>query len=224
MKIPLWSDEKVQKAWHEFVVEQQLTVHQEEQFALYYQLLMEWNAKMDLTAITQPEEVFLYHFKDSLQCANIIEIDKAHSFVDIGSGAGFPGIPLLIKYPHLQGYLLEVNKKRLSFLETIMQELALQKAVIVDCDWRTFLRKTTYEVQFMVCRASLHTDELMRMFKPSSDYNKSLLIYWAGKEWQVDAKEKPYEQAEYSYMLKNKKRRLILFLDKNTFSYPAILR
>ena len=78
-------------------------------------------------------------------------------------------------------------------------------------DWRTFLRKTDEPIELFVSRASLHTDELMRMFKPSCPYNNRQLVYWASVEWQITKQEEPFFEREIEYMVKTKKRRLIFF-------------
>ena len=71
------------------------------QFEKYYELLTEWNSFMNLTAITEHEEVLKKHFLDSLSIVKAVKMEDIHTVMDIGTGAGFPGIPLKISYPHL---------------------------------------------------------------------------------------------------------------------------
>lgn len=85
-------------------------------------------------------------------------------------------------------------------------------------DWRTFLRKTKYPIDLFTARASLHTDELIRMFKPSCLYNKSGLVYWASKEWHLSAIEEPFFSKEVTYTVKNRQRKLIFFARKQDAS------
>lgn len=103
-----------------------LTKEQEELFVKYYQLLIEHNRKFNLTSITGTLEVVAKHFLDSLSCALVQNFSAISSAVDVGSGAGFPGLPLKIVYPHLQVVLLEARKKRANFLSMTAQELHLQ--------------------------------------------------------------------------------------------------
>ena len=208
-------DEKAVNAWKNFIQAEGLNLNQENQFAKYFELLITWNQEMDLTAITNPVDIIAYHFQDSARIDRFIDFKKINLIADVGSGAGFPGIPLLIKYPHLQAMLIEVSKKRLSFLQKVIDELCLENAILYDSDWRTFLRKTAEPVQLIICRASLHTDELMRMFKPGSPYKHAKLVYWASKDWQIGPIEQPFFVKEVEYSIKNKRRRYIFFALKS---------
>lgn len=96
-----------------------------EQFFLYAGLLKEWNEKINLTAITQPEEVAVKHFLDSLSPLRYIELPKNASVIDVGTGAGFPGIPLLIVRPDIKLTLLDSLNKRLVFLNEVLRVLGL---------------------------------------------------------------------------------------------------
>lgn len=112
----------------------ELTDKQLEQFQIYYNLLLEWNEKMNLTAITEYDEVLKKHFLDSLALIKGSEIDMIHKvcidhqkikLLDIGTGAGFPAIPLKIVYPQLFVVMLDSLNKRINFLNKVIQELGL---------------------------------------------------------------------------------------------------
>jgi 16S rRNA (guanine527-N7)-methyltransferase len=137
-------------------------------------------------------------------------MQEINAIADVGSGGGFPGLPLKIKFPHLSVVLIEVNHKKVEFLETIVRKLKLDNVTISDLDWRTFLRTTSFPIDLFVSRASLHTDELVRLFKPGCIYNSSRLVYWASQEWEAGKKEIPYVKSEYSYTLGMKKRKYVL--------------
>lgn len=94
-----------------------LDERQKQQFIRYYELLVEWNKVMNLTGITEFEEVLLKHFTDSLTIAKAVDLKEINSCIDVGTGAGFPGIPLKIAFPHLQVTLLDSLNKRLKFLD-----------------------------------------------------------------------------------------------------------
>ena len=105
-----------------------LTEKESAQFAAYYQMLIEWNARMNLTAITEKEEVAKKHFLDSLAALPLLPENA--SVADIGTGAGFPGIPLLIMRPHLKMTLVDSLQKRIGFLQEVLQALGLSAVCV----------------------------------------------------------------------------------------------
>lgn len=106
-----------------------LTDKQLEQYERYYELLVEWNEKVNLTAIVDKEEVYLKHFYDSLTLAFYEDISKYHTLCDIGAGAGFPSIPLLIAFPHLHITIVDSLNKRINFLTLLVNELGIADQV-----------------------------------------------------------------------------------------------
>ena len=99
-----------------------------DRFELYQRLLLEWNEKMNLTAITDPVEVARKHFADSL--AALPYLQPGTKVIDVGTGAGFPGVPLLILRPELQLTLADSLQKRLTFLDALLQELGLRARLV----------------------------------------------------------------------------------------------
>lgn len=95
------------------------------QFERYFELLVEWNEKMNLTGITEKDAVYEKHFFDSIALAFYMDLTKAGSLADIGSGAGFPSIPLKIMFPHLQITIVDSLNKRISFLKHLAEQLNL---------------------------------------------------------------------------------------------------
>lgn len=102
-----------------------LTEVQLEQFDKYFQLLIEWNEKINLTAITEPREVAVKHMIDSLTCWDDDRFDNNIRVIDVGTGAGFPGIPLKIFRPDIRLTLLDSLNKRIKFLQLVVDELGL---------------------------------------------------------------------------------------------------
>lgn len=101
------------------------------QFERYYELLIEWNQKMNLTGITDKNQVYEKHFYDSLTPSFYFGFSSIHSMIDVGSGAGFPGIPLKIAFPSIHLTILDSLKKRLNFLQEVINELRLEHISLV---------------------------------------------------------------------------------------------
>ena len=101
-------------------------------FKKYFTLLVEENSKYNLTNITEEKEVFIKHFADSIYMNKIIDIDKIESICDIGSGAGFPSLPLKIVYPHLKVMIIEPTLKRVNFMKMVVEMLGLKDVTIIN--------------------------------------------------------------------------------------------
>lgn len=102
-----------------------------ERLKRYYELLVEWNERMNLTALTEPQDVALKHFADSLTLLQYAEIKDGASMIDVGTGAGFPGLVLKIARPDIRLTLLDSLNKRLNFLDTVCEELGLEEVETV---------------------------------------------------------------------------------------------
>ena len=102
------------------------TKEQMQQLEKFYRLLIEWNQKINLTRITEKEEVYLKHFYDSLTIVKEIDLSKVETLCDVGTGAGFPGIVLKIFYPNLKIILIDSLLKRVNYLNEIIKELELK--------------------------------------------------------------------------------------------------
>lgn len=103
----------------------ELTDRQIEKFLLYYEMLVEWNGFMNLTAITEYDEVMKKHFIDSLSLIKAYDLSQEKKVIDIGTGAGFPGLVLKIAFPQLEITLLDSLNKRIQFLDAVIQNLSL---------------------------------------------------------------------------------------------------
>jgi len=202
-------------SWKDLIQAYQIGSKEQQQLQQYAIRLLEENEKYNLTAITDPEEVVKDHFYDSLALLKIYELKNVRTVVDVGSGGGFPGIPLAIMCPDITFNLVEVNLKKVSFLTMIAQDLGLKNVVVHTYDWRTFLRKYEGLADLFIARASLAIDELLRIFKPSSKFQQSVFIYWASKKWVPNSQEKEYLTRCSSYIVGEKERQLCIFSMKN---------
>ena len=128
-----------------------LTDNQKQQFDKFYELLVEWNKVMNLTGITEYEEVNEKHFVDSLSIVKALDIKSVKSVIDVGTGAGFPGIPLKIAFPHLKVVLLDSLNKRINFLNTVIAELGLTDIKTIHGRAEDYAKQTEYREKFDLC-------------------------------------------------------------------------
>ena len=128
-----------------------LTSKQDEQFLKFYELLVEWNSFMNLTAITEFDEVMKKHFVDSLSLIKTYDISKQVKVIDVGTGAGFPGLALKIAYPALQVTLLDSLNKRINFLNEVISQLGLTDVETVHGRAEDFAKPDKLRGKFELC-------------------------------------------------------------------------
>lgn len=129
----------------------ELTAKQINQFLRYYELLVEWNGFMNLTAITEYDEVLKKHFVDSLSLIKTYDVNKKVSVIDVGTGAGFPGLALKIAYPDLQVTLLDSLNKRINFLNEVISQLGLTGVETVHGRAEDFAKPDKLRGKFDLC-------------------------------------------------------------------------
>lgn len=130
----------------------ELTEKKEKQFENYYSLLVEWNEFMNLTAITEKNEVYLKHFLDSLAIlVTDIDLSKNLKLLDIGTGAGFPGIPLKIAFENLDVTLLDSLNKRIKFLDEVINKIELKDIKAIHARAEDFAKNAEFRENFDIC-------------------------------------------------------------------------
>lgn len=115
-----------------------LSPRQLEQFELYYDMLVEWNEKINLTSITEKKEVYLKHFFDSITAAFYVDFNQVNTICDVGAGAGFPSLPIKICFPHLNVTIVDSLNKRITFLEKLSETLQLENTTFCHDRAETF--------------------------------------------------------------------------------------
>lgn len=165
----------------------EVTSKQMEQFDLYYHTLVEWNEKMNLTAITKEEDVYLKHFYDSITIAFDFPFEK-QTIVDIGAGAGFPSIPLKILFPQLQVTIVDSLTKRITFLQHLFQVLELDncKAISARAEEYAIQHRESYDIAMARAVARLNIlDELCLPLVKKDGYFLSL----KGRQASIEIEE-----------------------------------
>ena len=128
-----------------------LTDEQIRQFLRYYELLIEWNEKINLTAITEYQDVMKKHFIDSISLVKACDLNQEIRLIDVGTGAGFPGLALKIAFPNLEVTLLDSLNKRVLFLEAVVRELGLSKVETVHGRAEDLARQKPFRETFDLC-------------------------------------------------------------------------
>lgn len=207
-----------------------LTNDQIDKLARFYQLLVNWNEKINLTTIIKEEEVYLKHFYDSLTLIKVVDLRQPLTVLDVGTGAGFPGIVLKIVFPNLKITLLDSLTKRINYLNEIIKELDLHdiETVCSRCEEYTKINREKYDL--VVARAVSHLKILSEMIIPTVKVNGYFIAMKANLNDELEKtipmlkklNSELKEIKEFSLPIENSKRTLVVIKKnaKTALFYP----
>ncbi len=206
-----------------------LDQNQLKQLEKYYEMLVEYNKIMNLTGITEHDQVFLKHFYDSLTIAKIIDLKEEKSLCDIGTGAGFPGLVLKICFPNLKVVLLDSLNKRINFLSDVINELGLKNIEVIHTRAEEYALKNRNKFDITTARAVAHLSILLEYAIPMTKEGKYFIAMKANVKDEINEIDnalkvldtKIVEINEFNLPIENSNRTIIKFKKiKNVGKYP----
>ena len=152
----------------------------------YYNLLIEWNEKINLTTITKMEDVYLKHFYDSLTLAKEIDFSKDIVLCDVGSGAGFPGIVIKIFFPNTKITLVDSLQKRVNYLNSIIEDLGLKDIIAIHSRMEDYSRLNEEKFDYITARAVADLSVISEVSVRSLKTNGSLVFMKANCDEEIE--------------------------------------
>ena len=174
----------------------ELNDNQLEQLERYYELLVEWNEKFNLTNITDKEQVYLKHFYDSITLSKVVNLNNEKTLCDIGTGAGFPGLVLKIVFPNLKVILVDALNKRTEFLKEVIKQLKLENIEVYHDRAEEFARNNIEKYDIVTARAVAHLSVLLEYSIPMVKINKYFIAMKANIETEIEESTNALEQLD----------------------------
>lgn len=179
----------------EFIVEVsklgiELTEEQLNKLDKFYKLLIDWNKKINLTTITNYDDVYLKHFYDSLTLIKEVDLTKDLNMCDVGSGAGFPGVVLKICFPNLKITLVDSLQKRVNYLNEIIKELNLKNIIAIHSRMEEYSRTHEEEFDIITARAVANLNVLLEISMKALKINGHLVLMKANCEEEITNSKK----------------------------------
>jgi 16S rRNA (guanine527-N7)-methyltransferase len=198
----------------------ELSDRQLEQFEIYFKFLVEYNQYVNLTAITEEEDVYIKHFYDSILVGQVLDLTTVNSICDVGSGAGFPSIPLKIVYPHLNVTIVDGLDKRITFLKQLVSKLGLTNINLVHGRAEEYAKDHRESFDMVTARAVARANILNELCIPLVKVGGNF-VSMKGKNAEEEINEgnslsilkgKIINQAEY-YLPKEESKRVLIVIN-----------
>lgn len=201
-----------------------LTDKQLEQFDKYFNLLIEYNKVMNLTGITDKDEVYLKHFYDSLTLVKAYDFNKELSICDVGSGAGFPSIPLKIAFPNIKVVIVDALNKRLEFLKVVINELGLDNVTLIHSRAEELDKREYYDIVTSRALADVNIglELCMPLVKVNGFYLPMVVSYDLGPNTIKLLGGVLEEVIEFKLPIENSERKILKIkkIEKTNKKYP----
>ena len=197
----------------------EITQEQLDKLNRYYELLVEWNEKINLTNIIEKDQVYLKHFYDSLTLSQIIDLKKEETLCDIGTGAGFPGMVLKIVFPNLKVTLVDALEKRIKFLDIVIKELNLKDIETVHQRSEEYAKLNRNRFDITTARAVANLSVLLEYAIPMTKEGKYFIPLKANVQEELNESEhalkelntKLVEKKEFLLPIENSTRTILKF-------------
>lgn len=170
-----------------------------EALSKYYELLIEWNKRINLTTIIEKQDVYLKHFYDSLTLSKAIDLDKISSLCDVGTGAGFPGVVIKIFYPEIEVTLIDSLNKRIKFLDKVIEKLNLKKIKTVHTRMEDYSKVNEEIFDIITARAVANTAILGEICSRSLKIGGKLILMKGEVAEELSQSQAHMKKLSYEY-------------------------
>lgn len=202
---------------------------------IYYEFLNEYNNHTNLTAITEINDVYLKHFYDSLTVCKVIDFNKINNLIDIGSGAGFPGVVLKIFFPHIKVTVLDSNNKKTTFISQLVEKLNLNNIEVINERAEDYAKYKLNTYDLCISRAVAYVDIITELSMPFIKLDGKVILMKGNIDNEKEVLNQHYLELNignydiHSITLPNNdERNILVFTKKNltnkVMGYPQILK